>query len=165
MSFLTVATVVVTIVAADIVGVVAHVRHARRVRMSKLTIVAIAVALVGCGEKVDRSFEAVSLNKGIAKENATYLANKFRASSARYADYNLIIDGDSTISKKCPQGDGWASGKLEDPKTYATIGIKCPTYDPNAQCWFDSDFKKKPFAVQNNTCNPEVPHPIPRIKK
>ena len=77
-----------------------------------LTILFIASAIAGCSK--DFSFDTLETNRTNAKANAEYNAQKFRAESPHYSNTALEVQGDSTQSPSCPQGDGCASAKLVD---------------------------------------------------
>lgn len=128
----------------------------------------IAIAtLAACG-KQDVSFDTLETNRSNAKANAEYNAQKFRAESPQYANAALEVQGDSTQSPSCPQGDGWASAKLVD-KTNPTLkrDLKCSTISGTVGCLLVSDFQTKPYASDDNKCQDvsKVPFPIPKIAK
>lgn len=138
----------------------------------KINIVAVAVIavivvsfLTGCGQQ-DVSFSTLETARTQAKANAEYNAQKFRADSATFSNYVIEMQGDSTQAPACPQGDGWASGKLIDKANPASrVAIKCSTVSGAVGCMLQSEFEKKPYASDDGHCQPtsKVPHPIPKI--
>lgn len=131
-----------------------------------LIIIAVAAALSACGNEV--SFDTLETNRANAKANAEYNAQKFRAESTGYSNFALEVQGDSTQTPKCPQGDGWASVKLVDKANPArAIGLKCSTVSGSVGCLLSTDFATKPYAADDGRCQPteKVPFPIPKIAK
>ena len=125
-----------------------------------------AVALSACGKDV--SFDTLETNRANAKANAEYNAQKFRAESPQYSNMALEVQGDSTQSPSCPQGDGWASAKLVDKANPAQkVALKCSTVSGTVGCMTAADFEKKPYAADDGRCQDvtKVPFPIPKIAK
>ena len=126
-----------------------------------------AATLAACGNS-DVSFNTTETNRENAKSNAEYNASKFRADSIQYANMALEVQGDSTQSSSCPQGDGWATAKLVDKANPALkIALKCSTVSGAVGCMPQVDFEKKPYARDDGQCQPvtKVPFPIPKIAK
>lgn len=126
-----------------------------------------AAALVGCGQK-DVSFDTLETARTQAKANAEYNALKFRAENPQYSNTALEIQGDSTQAPACPQGDGWASGKLIDKANPAAkVGLKCSTVSGAIGCMLSADFEKKPYASDDGRCQDatKVPFPLPKVAK
>lgn len=134
---------------------------------SILAIAAAALMLVACGKQTV-SFETLETNRSNAKANAEYNAQKFRAESPQYSNTALEVQGDSTQSPSCPQGDGWASAKLVDKANPAAkVALKCSTISGTVGCMTNQDFEKKPYASDDGRCQDtsKVPFPIPKIAK
>lgn len=132
-----------------------------------LLIAIAAMALTACG-KTTVSFDTLETNRGNAKENAAYNAQKFRADSPQYANFAIEAQGDSTQSPDCPQGDGWASVRLVDKTNPAIkVALKCSTVSGTIGCVLASDFEKKAYAAEDGRCQAveKVPFPIPKIAK
>jgi hypothetical protein len=132
----------------------------------------VAAAFIGCGlaacGKQDVSFDTLETARATAKANAEYNALGFRAASPQYANYALEMQGDSSQTPACPQGDGWASGKLVDKTNPAVkVAIKCSTVSGSVGCLLQSDFATKPYAADDGACQPvsKVPFPLPKIAK
>lgn len=124
------------------------------------------VGLVGCSKDV--SFETLETARTQAKSNAEYNAQKFRADSPAFANFALEIQGDSTQTPACPQGDGWASGKLVNKDNLADkVLLKCSTVSGAVGCMTQKDFQTKPYASDDGKCQAveKVPFPIPKISK
>lgn len=152
----------------------------RKIKSTLLACVAIAFALAvtACSEnKLSQtkqqalvSFETVEAQRVTAQSNAEYNAQKYRAENPRFeAGFKIVGHTDSTITNDCPQGDGWASisiMKVED-KTVEKYKLKCSTVSAALGCYLDTDFEKKNFAADEDTCQPvgKVPFPIPKIVK
>lgn len=127
----------------------------------------VVAALTACG-KAEVSFDTLETNRANAKANAEYNALGFRAASPQFANYALEVQGDSTQSPTCPQGDGWASAKMvsKDNPT-VKVSLKCSTISGTVGCMTADDFTKKPYAADDGSCQDvsKVPFPIPKIAK
>lgn len=125
---------------------------------------AIAMVLSGCSKDV--SFDTLESARSQGKANAEFNATVFRA--ANKYDANIIAQTDSTMTPKCPQGDGWASVRLVDNTNPArVVGLKCSTISGSVGCMTDADFKTKVYAGDDGNCQPveKVPFPLPKIAK
>lgn len=134
--------------------------------LSALVALAFVMALSACGKDV--SFDTLETNRANARANAEYNAQKFRAESPQYSNTALEVQGDSTQSPSCPQGDGWASAKLVDKANPAAkVALKCSTVSGTVGCMTAADFEKKPYAADDGRCQDvaKVPFPIPKIAK
>lgn len=123
-----------------------------------------AFFLVACGDdKV--SFETLELQRATANENSRFNAQRWRGENG-YEASGILTRGDSTQQANCPQGDGWASVDLTDPKTKAVVlKLKCSTVSANVGCIKDDDFKARPaLATQENRCNAEIPRTLKKIE-
>ena len=129
-------------------------------------IVAIVIAILAytllqsCSKKEKHSFSTVEDARLQAKENAAFLAKSYRADN-NLTDYDIYVRGDSTIRSDCPNGDGWASLDLKKGKK--VIKLKCSTVSVGLGCMTSEDFKSKTYATEDGKCNPEVPHPLPKL--
>lgn len=127
--------------------------------------VVVTVGLVqGCGGK-EETPAALETARETASANAKFNAQRWRGENG-YETTTILGRGDSTQQPKCPQGDGWASVDLLDPKTKAVvIELKCSTYSPSVGCSKKMDFMARPqLATQENTCSNQVPYPIKKIE-
>ena len=131
--------------------------------MNKLFFIAPVVLLACTKEKA--SFETVEQARMQARENAEYIAQNYRAKNPVFADLDIYSRGDSTINAKCPQGDGWASIDLRDKNGMTKEKLKCSTVSISIGCLTEKDFKSKSYATEDGKCNPEIPHPLPKIVK
>lgn len=121
----------------------------------------VSVGLVACG-KDKFSHETTESSRAVASENSVFNAQKWRADL--YPTWAIIPRGDSTQTRECPQGDGWASLDLVSPEKDKTIGLKCSTYSAGIGCMTSSDFKSRSaLSSQENKCNAEVPFPLPKV--
>ncbi len=132
--------------------------------MSKWILGLMVILMAGCADR-EASFETVELARKQAKDNSSYVAQVWRSENDQYSQWNLIARGDSTISPACPQGDGWASMELQNPKRLTEkLGLKCSTYSAGLGCVKSEEFKsKKQYSSQENRCNKDVPHPLPKM--
>ncbi|MCU7836498.1 MAG: hypothetical protein KZQ83_14770 [gamma proteobacterium symbiont of Taylorina sp.] len=131
--------------------------------MKKLLIIpSLAIALLsGCGGE-EVSMATAEEQRAIARDNSMLVAKKFISENPTYNAFKVIPNGDSTISRKCPQGDGWASLKLINEKNHI-VKIKCSTYSIGIGCLESSEFAKKSYAQQDGSCNKEIAYPLPKI--
>lgn len=138
----------------------------------KFTIIAtlIAIALSACGEKKEVAFDTLEDARSTARANGLFNAQAYRAENPRFdADFKIVSHGDSTQTPDCPQGDGWASMSIMrvQDKNVEKYNLKCSTVSASLGCYLESDFQKKPFAQDENHCQPtnKVPFPLPKIAK
>lgn len=126
-------------------------------------LILLVMVLGACTEK-KVSFDTVEEARRQVRDNVTLVAQAFRAEN-QLQDYNLYIRGDSTQSGECPQGDGWASVDLLNPKGGEGVKLKCSTVSLSLSCMVESDFKGKRFASEEGHCNNEIPFPLPKLVK
>ncbi|RKZ86316.1 MAG: hypothetical protein DRQ39_05885 [Gammaproteobacteria bacterium] len=124
-------------------------------------VIGIAILTAGCGDD-GVSMATAEEQRAIARDNSMLVAKKFISENPMYNAFKVIPNGDSTISRKCPQGDGWASLKLIDTKN-RTVKIKCSTYSIGIGCMTADDFSKKQYAQQDGSCNSDITYPLPKI--
>ena len=129
------------------------------------------LAIAGCSKKEQVSFDTLEDARTIGRENALFNAASYRAENPRLEGLRIVSHGDSTQTNSCPQGDGWASvsflgvtgeGKGKDVEKYVA---KCSTVSASLGCYLEKDFTSKPFARQENTCDPALPFPLKKIAK
>ena len=132
-----------------------------------LAVVLLGVVLTACGQKQDVSFATLEEAKTIARDNALFNAQRYRAENPPVKDWTAVSNGDSSQMPNCPQGDGWATLKLFNPVVTQSVTIKCSTVSAATGCLLESEFKSKPFASQDGHCQDPsiVPFPLPKIAK
>lgn len=134
--------------------------NGRRVAVRGAGFLFLCLAVSACSDKA--SHNTVETARGIASENAIFSAQKYRSSA--HADWAIVPRGDSTQSRECPQGDGWASIDLMSPDRTRTLKLKCSTYSAGIGCLTAEDFNSRAnLAGSENKCSGEVPFPIPKI--
>jgi hypothetical protein len=123
-----------------------------------------ALFLAACGEE-KVSFDTLELQRSVANDNARYNAQKWRAENG-FETLNILGRGDSTQQANCPQGDGWASVDLIDPKTKAAqVQLTCSTVSGAVGCYKAEDFKGRTvLSTQENRCNAEIPKTLKKIE-
>lgn len=131
-----------------------------------LALIATLSLLTACGSK-DVSPNVLEEAKTVARDNALFNAQRYRAENPRVRDWSAVSNGDSSQMAGCPQGDGWATLKLFSPDAQSTVSLKCSTFSGATGCLLDNEFKSKPFASQDGHCQPTsiVPFPISKISK
>lgn len=124
------------------------------------------LALAGCGQK-EVGFDTLETSRMQARDNATWNAQKFRASDPRFTGLDIVSRGDSTQAPDCPQGDGWASVDMYNKDTGRTTKLKCSTVSVAVGCMTDDDFKGKVYAQDDGHCQPinKVPFPFRKISQ
>ena len=134
-------------------------KYVRFVLISTLAL----LTLTACDqEKV--SFETAESSRMVAHDNAEYNAKSFRASNPQYVKYSISIKADSSITVKCPQGDGWASVDLVDIESGYKAPLKCSTVSASIGCMTDQEFKGKDVYIkQNDACDYAIPFPLPKL--
>jgi len=112
------------------------------------------------------SWETQETQRAIAIENSEFNARAFRLKNKeKYAEFNIMGRGDSTISSKCANGDGWASVDLVHAENDVKVSLKCSTASAAIGCLTKADFSSRSYASQEGRCNNELPIPMPRIVK
>lgn len=131
---------------------------------ARVLVAALALSLAACGPD-EVNFDTLESARTTAKSNARYNAKKFRTDHPQFAEFDLEMQGDSTQTPACPQGDGWASGKLVNLQTKAQVEIKCSTVSNAVGCLTKADFTGKPYAGDEGNCQPvkKVPFPLPKV--
>lgn len=139
--------------------------------MKKNLIIAIAalVALTGCSEKKDVSFQTLEDGRAQARANAEYNAIQYRTENPRMQGLKIVSHGDTTQSPECPQGSGWATlsimnvnKELASTEKYKVV---CSTVSAAQGCFLESDFEKTPHSKESNQCNSKLPFPLPKVAK
>jgi len=126
-------------------------------------VIAAALTLSACKENTKVSFDTLEQERGTANANSKFTAQKYRADSPKYKDWDIVTRGDSTQTNTCPQGDGWATISLISPNKASEAKIKCSTVSLNIGCLEDADFKTKVYATQEGNCQKDLPFPLPKI--
>jgi hypothetical protein len=137
-------------------------------KTSIVTLISLAAAVFLAACSKDVSFDTLETARKQAKENAEYNARAWRSQLPAMAEQSLISRGDSSQTPDCPQGDGWASIDVVNPKNAAVVAkLKCSTVSDSVGCRVDADFKASPYANEDGRCQPttKVPHPLPKIAK
>lgn len=113
--------------------------------------------------RVKAEFNTLEEARTIAKANAVFNAQRFRADTTAFDGFDIVSRGDSTIGRGCYQGDGWASMEFVSKDKATVVPVKCSTYSSGIGCLTSEDFKKKTFASEDGQCNAGIPFPIPKI--
>jgi len=131
-----------------------------------VSIILAVSTLAACG-KPDVSFATLEEAKQTARENAMWNAQSYRQANVLYKGWDIIGRGDSSQMSNCPQGDGWATMEFVNPEKTTIVKVKCSTVSGATGCLEDADFKTKPFAPEDGSCQPvtKVPFPLPKIAK
>ncbi len=122
---------------------------------------AIAAALAACSD-AEAPQDVVDQNMTISRLNAQKNANSYFpiAYPTGSVDMKLgtptrvIMQSDSTISKSCRYGDGWASGDIQFD-TGKTLSIKCQTNGTGKGingCMTKAEFETKTYKGEEGTC-------------
>lgn len=125
----------------------------------------LATAQSSAFPRAEATFTALEQARSTARENAIHNARRWRAQL--YPDHEIISHGDSTQEPDCPQGDGWATIDLYDRHRRLAAQLKCSTVSPSIGCLEAGDFKTKPYAREDGTCQPtsKVPFPLPKFAR
>jgi len=141
-----------------------------------LLVLAVTATLAACGKDQPVSFYTLETSRSTAKANAEYNAQKYRAESPQFANFALEVQGDSTQSPTCPQGDGWAEvvfmrSEREEGKTknleIQKATVMCSTVSSTQGCVMvapTDNWAKHPGKMQDGQCasTREVPFPLPK---
>ena len=128
----------------------------------KLIVLGSLFLFLACTEK-KVSFQTQEDARRQAKENSEFNAQAYRLAHDDVQDYRLVMRGDSTIGPDCAQGDGWATVDLV--KGNDKVVLKCSTISETIGCMTKKDCAKRTYAKEDGRCNPNVPHPLPKIAK
>jgi hypothetical protein len=124
------------------------------------TVLAVALTLSACGSDVPQ--DVVDTNMGITRSNAqknadVYFSTVYPSGSTdvRLGDpIRAQMQSDSTVSKTCRYGDGWASGVINF-QTGKTLSIKCQT-NGNGKgingCMTSAEFGTKTYKDEEGSC-------------
>lgn len=137
---------------------------------------AVAFVAAGCQKEdennitktdYDLNFKDIEDSRSIARENAKAIALQYMKENPRFKGMRLVAHTDSSITNKCPQGDGWTTLSVMDDKaaTPQKWEIKCSTVSLELGCYTTDVFKTKPFAQEDGVCQPrkKVPYPLPKV--
>jgi hypothetical protein len=131
-----------------------------------IMILSFIVMLGACQKEEPKpSFETIESARAQVNDNVEINARAFRQQHAEFADRGIYTRGDSTQSADCPQGDGWATIDFKSKDLSNKIEVKCSTVSAAIGCMTTEDFKTRPFAKQDGSCNADIPFPIPKIEK
>ena len=137
-----------------------------------ITIIAAAVAAtltVACAPKETVSADRLEEARQIAKANAEFNAQLYKAANPRFtAEFSIVSRSDTTQTANCPQGDGWASLSIMrvEGKNVDKTSLRCSPYSQSVGCYREEDFvKDKQLVSEDGVCRSEVPFPLPVIKK
>jgi hypothetical protein len=127
-----------------------------------VSILAIAAALAGCDKEVPQ--DIVDGNMTITRLNAQknadayfgvqYPAGAVDANPALGEPIRALMQSDSSVSKQCRNGDGWASGVIQY-KNGKTLKIKCQTNGTGKGingCMSETEFATKTYKDEEGRC-------------
>ena len=120
----------------------------------------IALTLAACGSDVPQDVQ--DTNMGITRSNAQKNADVYFTTVYPSGSTDLRLgtpiraqmQSDSTISKTCRYGDGWASGVINFDSG-KTLGIKCQTNGTGKGingCMTTSEFVTKTYKDEEGSC-------------
>lgn len=130
-------------------------------KFTKLAVILSATAMVvACGNDVPQ--DIVDQNMTISRLNAQKNASSYYpvlypegTVDARLGKpMRILMQSDSTISKSCRFGDGWASGEIQF-ETGKTAGVKCQTNGTGKGingCMTKSEFETKTYKGEEGSC-------------
>lgn len=138
-----------------------------------LSVVALTSILAACGNPDNSNVpvDIVDQNQTISRDNAQMNAKRYANERLPLGD-KVVAQSDSTISKSCRYGDGWATvdvldanmNKVADnttnPSTF--IQLKCQTNGSGKGlygCLTVAEFKTKDYADEEGRCQnlPSLP--------
>lgn len=125
-----------------------------------LTLIA-ALALSACGEK-EVPQDVVDNNMTVTRLNAQKNANSWYAvaypegtEDARLGKpMRVLMQSDSSVTKQCRYGDGWASGEVQFVNG-KTLAIKCQTNGTGKGingCMTKAEFESKTYKGEEGSC-------------
>jgi hypothetical protein len=122
--------------------------------------IAIVSALSACGSSVPQ--DVVDNNMTISRLNAQKNASSYfpvvypeGSVDVRLGKpTRILMQSDSTISKTCRNGDGWASGEIQFD-TGRTLAVKCQTNGTGKGingCMSKTEFETKTYKGEEGSC-------------
>lgn len=114
------------------------------------------LALAACGPETVPQ-DIVDTNMTTSRLNSQKNADSYRLTQFPDSSRGLM-QSDSTISKTCRYGDGWASGIIEfndGPKQGQRVKIKCQTNGTGKGingCMTDQEFQTKNYKDEDGKC-------------
>jgi hypothetical protein len=123
----------------------------------------VSVLMVACGEDTPKvSVQQLDDSMGIVRDNLLFNAQLYKMTDPRLEGFKAVPNGDSTMSNKCPQGDGWGTITMVNTDTGKQTKLKCSTYSKNVSCQLEKEFK---YVSDEGHCASldKVPYPIPKI--
>ena len=124
------------------------------------------LVIAGCSKDNRAGAEELEMQMEVAKDNASFNANVWKAGVPAYSTWTVIPKEDSTQTRDFPQGDGVATVSLMNPEDpQKTAELKCSTYSKALGCRLKSDFLSSPLGKMENHCadKANVPYPYKRI--
>ena len=121
----------------------------------------VSVLVSACGQP-QVSVTQLEDSIGIVRDNLIFNAQVYKITAPHLEGFKAVPNGDSTMSAKCPQGDGWGTITMINVGTGGRYKLKCSTYSKNVSCQLENDFK---YASDEGRCASldKVPFPIPKI--
>lgn len=127
-----------------------------------LLIAAISVLITACGETTTVPQDIVDTNMTTTRLNAqknadAYYAVQYPSGTVDVAlgePIRALMQSDSTVSKGCRFGDGWASGVIQF-KTGKALKVKCQTNGVGKGingCMSEAEFQSKTYKGEENSC-------------
>lgn len=112
-------------------------------------------ALTACGP-TEVPQDIVDQNQTVTRMNSQKNAEAYRA--VVYPDIGntrVLMQSDSTVSKDCRYGDGWASGVIQALDTGKQVKIKCQTNGSGKGingCMREDEFATKTYKDEDGRC-------------
>jgi len=130
-------------------------------KFSFLLSLLLVFTLSACGNK-DAPQDVVDQNMTISRLNAQKNANSYfpilypagSVDKMLGTPTRILMQSDSTISKTCRFGDGWASGEVQFD-TGKTLAVKCQTNGTGKGingCMTKAEFETKTYASEEGKC-------------
>lgn len=133
-------------------------------KINLLVLLTVALLAAGCGKK-EVSFDTLETARMQARENAMYVAQRYRQETPKFQGWDIVGRGDSSQMPDCPQGDGWATMDFYSPDKVEMRKVKCSTVSLGIGCLEEPDFKTKSYASEDGHCQNtnKVPFPFRKI--
>jgi len=108
--------------------------------------------------------EVVEKQREIAQANSEVNAKLFQKEHKQFYGAYISTDVDFSINSKCVTGDGWSKVELVDGnKGNVVAELMCSTISKSLGCELVSEFDERSYAIQENTCNLELPVPLSKL--
>ncbi len=108
-------------------------------------------------------FELIEYQRTMSQKNGEINAKLFQQRHNQFHGTYISSDVDYSINSDCITGDGWSKVKLVDGVGKVAADLMCSTVSASLGCALRVDFNQQKHSIQENTCNLQIPVPLPEL--